>query len=379
MALMDLHSKTDNQEQIFIIDDNPINLGVLYNYLTNYFPKVSVFQDAEEALAAVKTELPDIILLDIMMPEVDGYELCRRIKNDTYTSEIPIIFISALTTTVDKIKGFEAGGVDFITKPFQHEEVLARIRTQLTLQKQKSELERLNEQKNYLLAVIASDIHHPIQNIMELAQKLDSHKKLPDAVKRLTTQLSNKTVQTNILMNNLMDWTKVQMENIAISPKRFDMYDCLERGFELLRPTIQETNVQIKNMIPPDTLVYADEDIINAIIRNVLLNTIRFSDAGSEIEISADIEGEEIGITFMEKVKGPKSKRITVAYGENGNIKRIESVKGKESGMGLLLSRELAEKIGGSLSFNSSTKEGISVFFDLPSGFPGTNVKSVTK
>ncbi|MFP4444459.1 MAG: response regulator, partial [Spirochaetia bacterium] len=82
MALAETYTAADHNEQIFIIDDNPINLGVLYNYLTNYYPRVSVFQDPEEALTAVKTELPDIILLDIMMPEVDGFELCRRIKSD---------------------------------------------------------------------------------------------------------------------------------------------------------------------------------------------------------------------------------------------------------------------------------------------------------
>lgn len=377
MALAEVHTATNHNEQIFIIDDNPINLGVLYNYLTNYYPKVSVFQDPEEALTAVKTELPDIILLDIMMPEVDGFELCRRIKSDAYTEDIPIIFISALTTTVDKVKGFEAGGVDFITKPFQHEEVLARIKTQLTLKNQKRELERLNEQKNYLLAVIASDIHSPLQTITSLAREITSNRDLHNSLKKSAAELTRKAVQSKILMDNLMDWTKVQMENIAISPKRFDLYDCTAETLELLKNNIESSHIDVRNNVPPDTLIYADHELVHAIVRNILLNALRFADQGSVLAVQAEHGSKEIAFTVQEQLKGPKDKRITVAYGENGEIKQIETVKEKETGMGLLLSRELAEKIGGSLSFNSSPKEGIRIIFHLPSGFPDPDVKNV--
>jgi K+-sensing histidine kinase KdpD len=178
-------------------------------------------------------------------------------------------------------------------------------------------------------------------------------------------------------MDNLMDWTKVQMENIAISPKRFDLYDCTAETLELLKNNIESSHIDVRNNVPPDTLIYADHELVHAIVRNILLNALRFADQGSVLAVQAEHGSKEIAFTVQEQLKGPKDKRITVAYGENGEIKQIETVKEKETGMGLLLSRELAEKIGGSLSFNSSPKEGIRIIFHLPSGFPDPDVKNV--
>jgi diguanylate cyclase (GGDEF)-like protein len=127
---------------ILIIDDNPINLGVLCNYLTQSGAKVLVKKDGEGGIETAIRKKPDIILLDIMMPTIDGYEVCRRLKNELATLAIPVIFISALVETVDKIKGFELGCVDYINKPFQIEEVLARIEIHLSLIRLQQQLQQ---------------------------------------------------------------------------------------------------------------------------------------------------------------------------------------------------------------------------------------------
>ncbi|MCP4699882.1 MAG: response regulator [Gammaproteobacteria bacterium] len=128
-------SSSSYKGTLLIVDDVPTNLKVLLNYLGGFNFKLLVAQDGEDALAKVTAGKPDLILMDVMMPGMNGFEACRRLQADEKTSDIPVIFMSALSDTVDKVKGFKIGGVDYITKPVQQEEVLARITAHLTLRK----------------------------------------------------------------------------------------------------------------------------------------------------------------------------------------------------------------------------------------------------
>lgn len=132
-------------ESILIVDDQPTNLRVLSKMLQGKNYKVKKATDGESAIISAQSNPPDLILLDILMPKMDGYEVCKKLKSDDKTKDIPVIFISALSDVFDKIKAFEVGGIDYITKPFQEEEVLARISTQLTIQTQRKLLEKERE------------------------------------------------------------------------------------------------------------------------------------------------------------------------------------------------------------------------------------------
>ncbi len=131
---------------ILVVDDTRANLRLLVEILTERGYKVRPAMNGQMALAAAQTEPPDLILLDIMMPEMDGYEVCRQLKADERTWNIPVIFISAIHEVLDKIKAFSIGGVDYITKPFQVEEVLARVQTHLALRNLQRQLKIANDQ-----------------------------------------------------------------------------------------------------------------------------------------------------------------------------------------------------------------------------------------
>lgn len=135
-----------NQGVIVIVDDNPTNLGVLFDFLTDSGFKVLVAQDGESALQKVEYAHPDLILLDVMMPGIDGFETCRRLKANEATQDIPVIFMTALSDTVDKVKGFSLGAVDYITKPVQQEEVRARVETHLIIRNLQKQLQVQNLQ-----------------------------------------------------------------------------------------------------------------------------------------------------------------------------------------------------------------------------------------
>ena len=139
---MTISQKENNT--ILVVDDNPDNLRLLASILSEHYYKVRLAPNGERALATIRKEAPGLILLDIMMPVVDGFEVCKRLKQDKKTAGIPIVFISALNETVEKVKAFSLGGVDYITKPFKSEEVLARVKTHLTLRFLQLELEEKN-------------------------------------------------------------------------------------------------------------------------------------------------------------------------------------------------------------------------------------------
>ncbi|XZO00644.1 MAG: response regulator [Microcoleus sp.] len=145
-----MKDKNSERSIILIVDDNQTNLDVLFELLKNYGFKVLVAQDGESAIEQIEYIHPDLILLDIMMPGIDGFETCRRLKADPPTQDIPIIFMSALSDTLDKVKGFQTGAVDYITKPFQHEEVLSRIETHLTIRSLQKKLQEKNAELAHL-------------------------------------------------------------------------------------------------------------------------------------------------------------------------------------------------------------------------------------
>ncbi len=137
----------EHKQIVMIVDDNPTNLGVIADYLEKHSLRILVSRDGEGALKKLTRITPDIILLDVMMPGIDGFETCRRLKENEATRDIPVIFMTALTNPEDKVKGFKAGGVDYVTKPLNQEEVLARVTTHLRIQ----ELQRITQQQQEAL------------------------------------------------------------------------------------------------------------------------------------------------------------------------------------------------------------------------------------
>jgi DNA-binding response OmpR family regulator len=145
---MRTNTRKSNAPTVLVVDDVPANLGVLLEFLGETGFKVLVAESGHGALEQIEYARPDIVLLDVIMPELDGLEVCRRLKADAGTRDIPVIFMTALTETVDKVAGFDAGGVDYVTKPVQPEEVLARVRAHLEIRRLQLEL----EEKNHALA-----------------------------------------------------------------------------------------------------------------------------------------------------------------------------------------------------------------------------------
>jgi PleD family two-component response regulator len=165
---------TQSKESILIVDDTPANLQLLAVMLSEQGYKVRMAQDGTMALLSVESSLPDLILLDIMMPEINGYEVCSKLKASSLTKDIPIIFISALSEVFDKVKAFEVGGVDYITKPFQAQEVLARVEHQLQIRRLSQQLLERNAQLETVNLALKDEIQERQQVEELLCSTLES-------------------------------------------------------------------------------------------------------------------------------------------------------------------------------------------------------------
>ena len=214
-------------KKILVVDDTPANIDILLQTLEPEGYKISVASSGEVALDLVSQARPDLILLDIMMPGMDGYETCRRLKSENSTSEIPIIFITAKNETIDIVKGFSSGGVDFITKPFRHEEVSARIRTHLQLsvlmkqlEVKNRQLEELNDLKNKFLGMASHDLRNPIASIQGYSKFLIDAREGADPETRAEFlnhifEISDQMLQ---LLNDLLDISVIESGKLEIKP-----------------------------------------------------------------------------------------------------------------------------------------------------------------
>jgi len=223
---------------ILVIDDTPINLTLLKNMLTEQGYDVRLAVSGEIALKAIEHMRPDLIVLDILMPDMDGYEVCRRLKANPETHDIPVVFMSALNETVNKVAAFEIGGVDYISKPFQAEEVVARVRTHLRLQEQARELKRAkdvaeaaNQAKSEFLTSVSHELRTPLHAILGFAQVMARSGSLPAEHQENLHIILENGDHLLVLINQVLEVSRNGVECITLPAQdagRQHLFDDLE-------------------------------------------------------------------------------------------------------------------------------------------------------
>lgn len=239
-----------NQQQkksdvILIVDDTPDNLLVLFSYLEEQGFKVLLAEDGETALQIAQSKAPDLILLDVLMPNIDGFETCRQLKAKSSTKEIPVIFLTALSETVNKVQGFKVGGVDYITKPSEQEEVLARIQTHLNLRKMRQTLATQNEELQQTL-----DFEALIRRITyKIRDSLDEKQILETATRKLAEVLDLSSCQVE-LYNSEKTIATIAYEHTITLPSCHRISRNTDSFPELYQQLLQKISVQLVEAIP---------------------------------------------------------------------------------------------------------------------------------
>ncbi|MDM8549088.1 hybrid sensor histidine kinase/response regulator [Desulfobacterales bacterium HSG2] len=362
---------------ILVADDDPLNLQALFDYLRGSGFRVMIAESGEEALEQVKLSLPDIILMDVRMPGLDGFETCRRLKENESTSDIPVIFITALSDTPDKIRGFEMHAVDYITKPFHQEEVLARIKTHLTIQRQKKELAELNEElaranatKDKFFSIIAHDLKGAFNVLISGGRLLSEHIDLfdKDKIKAFAEEMVISAQNTFKLLQNLLQWAGVQRNTIAFKPMKIDLHNLVSANVVFFQKNAEQKKIRVSHSVEPGTNVQADLNMTDTILRNLISNALKFTPANGEVSISAENEGELVRVSVSDTGIGMSDENMSKLFRIEGYFKSVGTAGEKGTGLGLILCKEFAEKNGGTLWVESEEGNGTTFTFSLPNG-----------
>ncbi|GAK61277.1 response regulator receiver sensor signal transduction histidine kinase [Candidatus Vecturithrix granuli] len=391
-----------NKATILIVDDNTTNLNVLLDYLHDVGYKVLIAPNGEQALQQMQHVSPDLILLDVMMPGIDGFETCQRLKDKEKTKDIPVIFMTALTDTVDKIRGFAVGGVDYITKPFQHEEVLARVNAHLTirnlqqeLQKKNEDLEKyadllagrnaqlheknleldeknaqlkiLNADKDKFFSIIAHDLRNPLGALRELPQIIIENIETYTRDELIRMILLQRDAAKNLfaLLENLLTWSRIQRGMIEYQPQQLNLEHVIARNISLMKPQAEQKQIRLTSLVQEHIPILADYNMIDTVIRNLISNALKFTKEGGSIEVSIAHNDEFAEIAVADTGIGIKEQYIAKLFRIDEQYRRIGTANEKGTGLGLILCKEFVEKHGGRIWVESEVGKGSIFRFTL--------------
>lgn len=361
-----MQSTKQRQASILIVDDNPTNISFLFDYLDRLGFKVLVGQDGYDALRLTKEYLPDIILLDVLMPQMNGFETCLRLKEQKETENIPVIFMTALSGIDDIVHGFEVGGVDYITKPFQQKEVLARIHTHLTLRRQRTLLAELNSTKDTFFSIIAHDMRHALVPLIGLSNLLSDEQFDRENVPEVARKIDGYVQQAHHLLENLLYWGNLRFDSVEFQPKVIDLHDISLEVRNLLRGYARQKQISLDDNIATQTLVYADQAMTSMIFRNLLSNGIKFTPQGGKIAISAQTLEDTVVVTITDTGVGISETNQQKLFRIDQKFSTAGTGGEPGSGLGLIICKDLLEKQGGNLLLQSQGGRGTTCTFTLP-------------
>lgn len=355
---------------ILIVDDIEANIQLLATMLSDSGFDIGVAYSGSEALDSVSAYKPDLILLDIMMPEMDGFEVAKILKANKLTQDIPIIFLTAKADISDITKGFELGASDYVTKPFQSQELLARVHTHLKLKFVMEELVQMNNIRNKFFSIISHDLKNPFSGIIGLAEMIsqDGDKLTADDI-RHTGEVMHKSAKVLYeLLENLLEWSRSQLGTIEFRQHPLDLREYIEKAINIYQLKAEQKQISLRSFISTEAKVFADNYMLNTILRNLIGNAIKFTPPGGVILVGATacedasliklfVRDSGIGIPEESKDKIFRLDTKFVRTGTNNEV---------GTGLGLILTKELIEKHKGSIWFESEEGEGTTFYFTLP-------------
>lgn len=365
-----------SEYKILIVDDVMSNVLLLKVLLTNEKFAIATASNGRQALEQVEKENPDLVLLDVMMPDMSGFEVAQHLKSNPNTADIPIIFLTALNSTADIVKGFQVGANDFISKPFNKEELIIRVTHQISLVAAKrlilsktEELQRTIAGRDKLYSVIAHDLRSPMGSIKMVLNMLILNlpsEKIGAEMYELLTMANQTTGDVFSLLDNLLKWTKSQIGKLNVVYQDVDLVEVTDGVIEIFSMVASLKKIRIHEMKPEKMMVNADIDMLKTVVRNLLSNAIKFSKENSEVLVKMEeVDGmavvsvQDYGCGISEE--GQKKLLHTDTHFSTFGTNNEEG-----SGLGLLLCKDFVVKNGGKLWFTSKEGEGSIFSFSIP-------------
>ena len=367
-----------NQEtkpKIIVVDDSEFELQLVDWILQEKNYQTFLADNGSDALKMLENLTPDLILLDIMLPDIDGFEVCKKIKGIDKLQDIPVIFFTSLSNVDDIVKGFEAGGVDYLTKPFNKDELLVRIKNHLDLissrrkiEFQAKELAQANALKDKMFSVISHDLRSPVGSIKQTLNfiSLGMIKPGEDLFNETIKDLIKTSDEAYALLENLLGWAKSQSNILNVIPESLELKPLAQSVAGLLKLTSENKKISIQNNIPEGIMVFADLQMLQSVIRNLLSNALKFTRENGTIELKAVATNSEVIVSVKDSGVGISETRLKKIFDQNQPVKTFGTNKESGSGLGLILCKDFVEKNGGKIWVESKEGKGTAFSFTVP-------------
>lgn len=369
---MTTESKSENAT-ILIVDDNPNNIKVVAIILRALKYKIVIATNGEQAIELVEQTRPDLILLDVMMPKIDGFETCKIIKSKSENQNIPVIFITALNDTDSLVKGFRVGGVDYITKPFNKDELISRVKTHLDLKLTRDKLlhttnhlAELNALKDKMFSVIGHDLRSPLSSVKMTLEFLSQMSKTKDDPFAENINIMLKTTdEVFSLLENLLGWAKSESGNLNIEKEVLKLEDLVMSTYLLNKGNIDLKQINFTSKVGASDTVFADLNTIKIVLRNLISNAIKFTPEGGNITISSEIVNDKIKIIVADSGVGIEEENIAKLFNPAIHHTTYGTKNESGSGLGLVLCHDFIVKNDGKIWVESELGKGTQFFIEL--------------
>ncbi|MCB0192940.1 MAG: hybrid sensor histidine kinase/response regulator [Anaerolineae bacterium] len=357
-----------NHNKILLIDDTPATLDILFYYLADKGLEVFVATGGQEGILEAERTNPEIILLDVMMPDVDGFETCRRLKENPRTKDIPVIFMTALSTTSDKVKAFELGAVDYVTKPLQYKEVLARISTHLTLKKLQGDLQESvnklevqNEALDTFARTVAHNLKNPLGAIINSAEFLDEFARLPKDMQPYLQNIIETSQRMSTTTDALLLLAHVRKQDVCLEP--INMAEVFIRSQNKLQHLLDTYQATIACPTTwPAALGYGPW--VEEVWANYLSNAIKYGGRPPQILVGTTPQSNgHIQFWVQDNGTGLNPEEQDKLFTEFMRLKQDE-IEG--NGLGLAIVQRIVKKMGGYVGVESQFGQGSKFYFTLP-------------
>jgi two-component system, sensor histidine kinase and response regulator len=348
---------------ILIVDDTPANLNVLASMLQKYGHKARPAINGDVALSAVEREKPDLILLDINMPNKNGFEVCTILKANPNTADIPVIFISALSDVEDKIKAFEVGGVDYVTKPFNVEEVHARVNAHLQLQEQRREIENLIGFKDDMMRIVSHDLKNPIGVILGYTELiLDDGDMQEEYIHSIKTSAQSMLS----LVMDLLDLARTESA-MPFELKPDNIVDVINESLTAYEFPATSKKIEMFFEQPSAPIIaMIDQGRLLQVVNNFVSNAIKYTPEGGQVAVRILDNGSAITVQVSDSGIGIPKDDVPYVFDRFYRVKKATHQKSEGTGLGLAIAAGIIKKHNGEIGVDSQEGQGSTFYFHLP-------------
>lgn len=375
-----MNQQVTEKPYILAVDDEQLNLELLRFILERNNFEYKGISDDDYLFELLEERLPDLILLDVIMPRIEGFELCEKVKGFAKYKDIPVIFLTGKVNIKDKVKGFEVGGVDYVTKPFNEQELIARIETHIELRRARNQIEQQAENlkqsnalKDRMFSIIGHDLRSPLSAAklkMDFIMRGIIDPKSDEFVDGTVFELLKTMDEALNLLQNLLGWAKSESDQIQVIPENLDLKDIVEQTFRLLKLGSEHKKIELVNSIPDATFVHADLNTTKTVLRNLLSNAIKFTPVEGRIKVQGILKDDRIIVEVKDNGQGIPKEDISKILNPNEHFSKLGTEKEPGTGLGLVLCQNFVNKNGGQLKIRSTVGKGSTFYFDLPLGVP---------